>query len=436
MKLNKATISTLLEQLDEAAQQQPIQDADLIMIGSAALILQGMEDRVTIDIDFWQTSKEAKIRMGVLSRKVGIDFDPNDYSNREDPYIQWITPGFVHMPIDETWKNHTSIAWLGKNIVINMPPIGVILGSKLAAGREQDMDDIRYIVGRFPDWQENLDRWIPHFSKSDQQDIQDNLIFAQIFVTPGAPGSSRNRPKMKPNHPKHKEESAWLDGLHPKLGDAFRRLCEEHQLLVLNAPPKLRRRALRTLDYKRRGINGRNKWVNGLENLGGLLNTHTYFLMLMLNGKTSDVESVIDIIIDFNTGEHESTRQTDPVIYDLISQANNKYRQHGYDKLDVMEISRYFKKHPEYRPLKGRYPDEQQIAQRRALKIGAQSKLLRRTAGMTQEEMAGAINTCTKTIKNLEAGRAVSSHTMLMAQNVLARIDNEKSSGLRAPKRA
>jgi ribosome-binding protein aMBF1 (putative translation factor) len=54
---------------------------------------------------------------------------------------------------------------------------------------------------------------------------------------------------------------------------------------------------------------------------------------------------------------------------------------------------------------------------------------------MTQEELADAINTCTKTIKNLEAGRAVSSHTMLMAQNVLARMDNEKSPVPRTPKR-
>jgi hypothetical protein len=197
MKLDKSSLCALLQQLDDAAEGEPISKDQLIIIGSSALILQGMDYRQTIDVDFWQTTIEAKSRVRQLSGQIGIDFDPDDYADREEPYIQWVNPRFVHMPVDETWKNHTKIAWAGKNIVINSAPMGVILGSKLAAGRRHDMDDIRYIVTSFKSWREELDLWAPRFSKKDQETINENRIFADLFESEASSLSSKKSTSRK-----------------------------------------------------------------------------------------------------------------------------------------------------------------------------------------------------------------------------------------------
>jgi DNA-binding XRE family transcriptional regulator len=229
---------------------------------------------------------------------------------------------------------------------------------------------------------------------------------------------------MNRSHSAGEDKEKWLRGLHPKQESAFNALPKEHQLLVLNGSEKFRKVALRTLDYMRRGINGRNQWVNGLEQLQQLLRDRLHPLMLMVDGKTHDVEAMLDILIDFNAGEHANTKNTDPFIYSLIAKASDRYKDNRYDLMDVMGIVTYFEKHPECRPLRGRYPDEQQIAQREALRLGVKSKILRKRAGMTQEQLAAAVGSCTKTIKNLEAGQSVSSHTLLMTQNVLSRATN------------
>lgn len=181
MKLNKSEIQNLFDRLDAAAGVVE-EKVELILMGSGVVIHHGMPERATIDLDFWRTTAEIKEYLKNLSKKVGIDFDPEDYRHREDPYIQWVSPGFVHMPVVETWRNSLDLVWEGNAIVIKRPPVGVLLASKLGAGRDQDMDDIRYMIAAFPNWRSEIDQWIGDFSQEQQEDIRENMIYAEIFA--------------------------------------------------------------------------------------------------------------------------------------------------------------------------------------------------------------------------------------------------------------
>lgn len=183
MKLERESIEKIFKDLDATARAKwPDKKIKLIVIGGATLIVHGMPDRSTIDINFWRTTEEDREIIKILSHEVGIDFDPNDYRNREEPYLQWVSPGFVHMPSDESWIESAEILWSGECLSIVKPPIGVILGSKMAAAREQDMMDIHYIVQKFPDCQKSLSHWISFFSEEHQEEINENKMFLDVYA--------------------------------------------------------------------------------------------------------------------------------------------------------------------------------------------------------------------------------------------------------------
>lgn len=179
-KLNHASLEELFNALDKAATQLETGQLCFTLIGSSVLIQDGMPERATIDIDFWKVQGADKDKLRKMAMRAGILFDPDDYSNEEDPYLQVVWPGHVHMPTNERWQEQTTAVWRGKQIEFRGPPLGVILGSKLAAGREKDLVDVEYIVNKHPDWEQQLDVWIGDFSEEHQESIRENLVFAQI----------------------------------------------------------------------------------------------------------------------------------------------------------------------------------------------------------------------------------------------------------------
>jgi len=55
-----------------------------------------------------------------------------------------------------------------------------------------------------------------------------------------------------------------------------------------------------------------------------------------------------------------------------------------------------------------------------ALRFGVKLKEARRSLGISQRGLADKIGACEKTVKSMEAGKPISSHTLLMAQKVLS----------------
>lgn len=200
MKMNKKRLLRLFQQMDQQAEGLLGEEAslDLVVMGSAVLILQGMSDRLTIDVDFWRTTPETRQGLSSLFKVLNVDFDPVDYRNREEAYVQWVSPGFVHMPVEESWRDEAKILWQGNNLVIKHPPVGVMLASKLAAWREQDVEDVRYIVQSYSDWRESLERWVKCFSEEHQEVIRDNMVFAELFEKEGPASKGEKSPIRAP----------------------------------------------------------------------------------------------------------------------------------------------------------------------------------------------------------------------------------------------
>lgn len=216
-------------------------------------------------------------------------------------------------------------------------------------------------------------------------------------------------------------DNEWIHSLHQKRQKEFFSLPAQHQSLIMSRSERNRRSALRVLDHDRRGINGREYWVTGLNHLEAFMKDVNHFFKLTFDGKVADVEAMTDILIDFQMGDHDNIKNTDPFLYDLISKAAAKFKLNTYDCLDGVAMALYFKKHPERRPFKSRFPSAQEIAQKKAMKVGVDIKTRRRQLGLTAAALATSVGSCEKTIKNLEAGRAVSSHTFLMVHQTLSK---------------
>ena len=215
-------------------------------------------------------------------------------------------------------------------------------------------------------------------------------------------------------------ESTWVSQLHPKRRKEFFGLSAASQALVLSRNDRTRRTALRVLDHDRRGINSRERWVSGLEHLGLFTADPNHFFMLAFAGKANEIEAMTDILIDLEMGEHDNVKNTDPLIHNLMLHAQERFKEQGLDRFDAVEMATYFKGHPPRRVLKGKAPTPQDVAHQKAMMLGVAIKQARRSLGLSQAELAQAVGSCEKTIKNMEAGRPVSSHTLLMTQQVVS----------------
>ena len=149
---------------------------DIVIIGAAALILNGMDDRATQDIDFYGNSEDLKPHLREVAKAMGFRFDPHDYVDIKEPYIQWVWPDFVSMPLTDTWKSEQVELWAGSHLRVFMPPVGVMIAAKMAAGRnEVDFGDALYLMQAFPDWEGSYNKYKEDFKESDRDAMEDNL---------------------------------------------------------------------------------------------------------------------------------------------------------------------------------------------------------------------------------------------------------------------
>lgn len=217
----------------------------------------------------------------------------------------------------------------------------------------------------------------------------------------------------------------WVRALHPDRQLEFFSLPADQQHEILSRSEETRRAAFRFYTQNHFGINGRERWVMGVAQLPELIRDPRHVLSLALKGKVDEVRAVTHLLVDIGAGWHEEQKNTDPRLYDLMCKAHEMFCRVGHDRLDLVGMAQYFKKHPEAKPLTGRQPTPQQIAEKRAMQLGARLRASRKERRMTQATLAQQVNTCEKTIKNLEKGKPVSSHTLLLVQNILAQKTDE-----------
>lgn len=181
-ELDKCGVESIFRKMDSFLIKKNTSKNFLIM-GGAIVIYLGMPDRSTADLDFYGNKEDVKDLLKEMSVDLGLRFNPEEYDEADNPYIQWVESEFVHMPLSDEWKDDLEEVWTGEALKVLRPPLGVIIGSKLAASREKDIGDVKYLADSFPEWRVSLERYLPLFSKSDQQDIRENVVYLDFYLS-------------------------------------------------------------------------------------------------------------------------------------------------------------------------------------------------------------------------------------------------------------
>lgn len=202
-ELDKEDIESIFNKMDNFLSEKG-KSQTFLVIGGSIIIQLGMPDRSTMDIDFYGNKKELRGVLKKIALEVGIPFDPNDYQFQDEPYFQWVNEDFVHMPKSDEWMDDLEEAWVGQSLTIVRPPVGIIIGSKLAAGREKDIGDVKYLSDIDPSWRTSLEKYLPLFSTEDQAEIRDNQIYLDLYIA--SRKDETNPSILSPKIPTHKNK--------------------------------------------------------------------------------------------------------------------------------------------------------------------------------------------------------------------------------------
>lgn len=72
--------------------------------------------------------------------------------------------------------------WQGSKLKVVHPPFEIIAASKLAAGRERDFDDVKFLFQLEPDLANKIEQTKLLFNEDDQLEISDNLIIIGLML--------------------------------------------------------------------------------------------------------------------------------------------------------------------------------------------------------------------------------------------------------------
>lgn len=121
----------------------------------------------------------------MLLKKLSLNqviFLPLMTSELSEPYIQVVNKSYVHMPVDDSWKELCHDIWTGRKLKIIAPPIEIVVASKLAANRDKDIDDVLYINTIVPDLKEKVKSIVHYFTSEDQALIEENFVYIDLVA--------------------------------------------------------------------------------------------------------------------------------------------------------------------------------------------------------------------------------------------------------------
>lgn len=152
----------------------------ICLIGSGATILLGQPARQTDDIDVWaRASRVALDQLRAAAEAAGLGFDPGDEFPKL-PYLQIIHPGIVHVPgwnpEKREWLGEPEReAWIGKRLVVTVPPPRVIAASKLIRGDDRDLEDCLWLMAAHDIEARDVMQAIKALPRNPREKATDNL---------------------------------------------------------------------------------------------------------------------------------------------------------------------------------------------------------------------------------------------------------------------
>ncbi len=149
----------------------------LCLIGSAACVFAGMELRTTQDLDIWQASSDFDLtELRNAAENSGLLFNPTDFINPAQPYLQLVEAGIVQVGAFEP----VCMFKIGR-LVISRPPIENIIASKLLRSDAKDIEDIQFLHVHFqPDFS-TIKNVISSFPSKKRETANENLVYLEIL---------------------------------------------------------------------------------------------------------------------------------------------------------------------------------------------------------------------------------------------------------------
>ena len=150
----------------------------LCLIGSAVCLLGNMPERTSRDLDIWKpASTYDTLELKAAAEHAGMLFNPKEYLEPEDPYLQIVEPGIV-----QTGKFTPVLMDRMGRLELYRPPIENIIASKLTRAADKDIQDILYLIKTYqPDIREikTIVQSFPHAAKAQ---ATENLIYLDVTL--------------------------------------------------------------------------------------------------------------------------------------------------------------------------------------------------------------------------------------------------------------
>lgn len=137
-----------------------------------------MPERASRDLDIWRPHSDYDtLELKTAAEKVGLVFNPKDFIEPEQPYLQIVEPGIVQMgdfvPV--------LMEKMGR-LELYRPPIENIIASKLTRAAEKDIQDILYLLKAYqPDIAE-IKKIVHAFPPIAKAQGLENFVFLDVSL--------------------------------------------------------------------------------------------------------------------------------------------------------------------------------------------------------------------------------------------------------------
>lgn len=150
----------------------------LCLIGSAVCLLGNMPQRSSRDLYIWKpTSSYDTLELKSAVEKAGLLFNPKEFIEPDEPYIQIVEPGIVQT------GNFTPVLMekMGR-LELYRPPIENIIASKLTRAAEKDIQDILYLLKAYQPNIAEIKSIIHSFPEAAKAQGIENLVFLEVVL--------------------------------------------------------------------------------------------------------------------------------------------------------------------------------------------------------------------------------------------------------------
>jgi len=190
--VDSTSLLQILERMDSALERS----GTICLIGASAIILLGAPTRQTSDIDLWMPETDLPDSiLAKAARSSGLDWD-NRGDIVERPHVQPIRPGIVQLPSTNSgiWptgqKSHE--IWRGERLVAVAPPPAILGAAKMVVARDQDLEDIAFLVSRRLTNLAAIRQAATHFPAPAGEDALENMSLLEAFLAAKTPRKTEN----------------------------------------------------------------------------------------------------------------------------------------------------------------------------------------------------------------------------------------------------